>query len=58
MEIMVSREMGELIMGLFDDLFDFNDDGKVDAMELAFGMEMIEEIDKNEDGEWNEGEDW
>lgn len=33
-------------MGLFDDLFDFNGDGKVDAMEFALGMEMKEEMDK------------
>ena len=41
-------------MGPFDELFDFNRDGKVEPIELAIGMELMEEMDSNEDGEWDE----
>ena len=45
-------------MGLFGDLFDFNDDGKLDSFEKAaeFGlfMQMMEEQDPEENEEESE----
>ena len=44
---------GEIIMGIFGDLFDFNNDGKLDAFEKAaeFGMlmQMIESEEQDEE---------
>lgn len=45
-------------MGPFDELFDFNRDGRVDAGEFAMGMEMLDEWEKDEDDEDDEDDDW